>query len=241
VCAHLKNASYTSPCPNGDLAFRTGSWFWKKHFNGCVRAHWQHFLEHVKEELEIRVEKQQTIEEALFSICVESQDGQQYVSIESYHHLLLWFGDLQIQTPPITSIFYRLALILKEPWYFGSISYADAATYLDPKVNENGTFLVRLNMGKLVSVDCSPFTIEYVCSNEVMHTRVMFANDRKEYQFQDTNGQTVSCPNTGLINLIQFIQHRYPHIARKPYLKRLSIDYGSEYFKKLNEKSKDKT
>jgi len=184
VCdIHLRK--HHVPPPHPQLAFPTGAWFWQQYFNGQTRVPWQAFLA----KLHSLFKRRHDVEEFILSILCEPKESEQFVSIERFRTLMLWFGDLQLNG--VSSILDRINDVIKEAWFFGSEPAMGAEKHLKEQ-NENGLFLVRLNMGGSTPVDVSPFTISSLINSQVSHTRVVFESNRSQLKFQDIDGKTVT-------------------------------------------------
>jgi len=109
-------------------------------------------------------------------------------------------------------------MLSKKLGFFGSEPAMGAEKHLKEQ-NENGLFLVRLNMGGSTPVDVSPFTISSLINSQVSHTRVVFESNRSQLKFQDIDGKTVTFENSGILDFMNTIRKQYSSVFRKPCTK----------------------
>jgi serine/threonine protein kinase len=88
--------------------------------------------------------------------------------------LIKWFGPLkqgQGKEEQIT-ILQKMEMIMKCPWFFGTLDSAESENILSHHANKEGTFLVRLNNGGGIPITQSAFTISRIEKGAMVHTRV---------------------------------------------------------------------
>jgi len=83
--------------------------------------------------------------------------------------LIKWFGPLKQGE---TTILHIMEMVMKCPWFFGTLDSTESENVLSHHSQKEGTFLVRLNNGGGIPITQSPFTISRVENGKMVHTRV---------------------------------------------------------------------
>jgi len=113
-------------------------------------------------------------ENAIHKGCVQqlilkkSATDFKYMTTGKLAKLIKWFGPLKQGE---TNILQRMEMVLKSPWFFGTIDAVESENILSHH-NKDGTFLVRLNNGGGIPITQSAFTISRVENGAFVHTRV---------------------------------------------------------------------
>jgi len=114
-----------------------------------------------------------------------------------------------------SSIVERLEQVMKMEWFFGTETAEKAEKALQPYINQEGTFLVRLNMGtKSTQIEKTPFTITRVESQRFVHTRV-YAMEEGGFLINIGNTRKILKSKISISQYIDFLLKNEPGVCRK--------------------------
>jgi hypothetical protein len=122
--------------------------------------------------------------------------------------VIKWFGPLKQGE---STLFQKLELVMKEPWFFGTIDSSEAENILE-RNKKDGLFLVRLNVGGGVPITTSPFTISRVEKGVCVHTRVYPSSKGEAGFYIKIEGDTTKVPGS-IVDLILVLQSTKKNIC----------------------------
>jgi len=146
------------------------STFWKKYWPKRLSIKFKDFSSILTSFVGSRYVKDNLTDQCLKYILVEEEeedvDEEERVFIERFGSLINWFGPLIDGNKAILD---RLTAAMQSEWFHGDISRKEATALLV----QQGSFLVRLNMGEKESNYDFPFTISRMNKNGAIdHIRV---------------------------------------------------------------------
>lgn len=157
----------------------TGRAFWKKHFFGKEVVLYKDFVKPFAELFHLQPTPDDLNFECLKAILPLKdsdptlRDPPLVVNIERFGHTLEFFGPLAVDpAQPSTNLLERIKATMKQPWFHGDITTAEAEKLLNTQ--KKGHFLVRLSTSQ---AGC--FTISKVSrSGGISHQRIDYKPDK---------------------------------------------------------------
>jgi serine/threonine protein kinase len=131
--------------------------FWKKNFNTAEKVPFKEFCQKISDHYKLVVESDSEI-----GLCLKDLlERNDHVTVDNLGNFLQWFGPFDGQ------LITRVVELLREKWFHGDISSAEAEKLL--KSEPKGTYLVRFSTREPGSYAISSRTKDQIKHFRVMH------------------------------------------------------------------------